>query len=163
MQKVNLTSNINILCIFADEYVSEAQAMAHVRRLLDIIACTTWFNKPKGQRPTSADHKSKKAKAQVGPTNPSNEEPRIKNGPSISVISEDNDMAALHPTPKLSEFYDFFSFSHITPPVLGGSHFSLFKIFLLARFFYSFYFLSLYAHDLDCFDLYFFSLWLKIY
>ncbi|CAO2815225.1 unnamed protein product [Amaranthus hypochondriacus] len=103
-----------------DEYLSEAQAMAHVRRLLDIIACTTWFNKPKGQRPTSSDHKSKKAKAQsptqVGPTN---EEPRITNGPSISVISEDNDMAALHPTPKLSQFYDFFSFSHITPPVLG--------------------------------------------
>ncbi|GAY62743.1 hypothetical protein CUMW_220240, partial [Citrus unshiu] len=27
-------------------------------------------------------------------------------------------MAAIHPTPKLSEFYDFFSFSHLTSPIL---------------------------------------------
>ncbi|XVF74771.1 hypothetical protein PTKIN_Ptkin13bG0138400 [Pterospermum kingtungense] len=28
------------------------------------------------------------------------------------------DMVAIHPTPKLSEFYDFFSFSHLSPPIL---------------------------------------------
>merc|ERR1712183_737009 len=27
-------------------------------------------------------------------------------------------MVAIHPTPKLSEFYDFFSFSHLSPPIL---------------------------------------------
>lgn len=117
--KVEITSlKPCLLKMVEDEYNNEAQALAHVRRLLDIVACTTWFNKPKGQRPTSSDHKSKKTKAhsstQVGPP-PS----KIQNGPSISVISEENDMAALHPTPKLSEFYEFFSFSHLTPPVLG--------------------------------------------
>lgn len=108
-----------LLKMVEDEYNNEAQVLAHVRRLLDIVACTTWFNKPKGQRPTSADHKTKKAKAHisthVGPP-PTNES---KNGASNSVISEENDMAALHPTPKLSEFYEFFSFSHLTPPLLG--------------------------------------------
>ncbi|KAB2077910.1 hypothetical protein ES319_A06G125800v1 [Gossypium barbadense] len=28
-------------------------------------------------------------------------------------------MAAIHPTPKLSEFYDFFSFSYLSPPILN--------------------------------------------
>ncbi|XP_021844386.1 protein REDUCED CHLOROPLAST COVERAGE 3 [Spinacia oleracea] len=121
--KVEITSlKPCLLKMVQDEYSSEAQAVAHARRLLDIVACTSWFNKPKGQRPTSSDHKSKKVKAHsptgVGPA-PSMEEPRIQNGPSVSVISEENDMAALHPTPKLSEFYEFFSFSHLTPPVLG--------------------------------------------
>jgi hypothetical protein len=27
-------------------------------------------------------------------------------------------MAAVHPTPKLSDFYEFFSFSHLSPPIL---------------------------------------------
>uniref|UniRef100_A0A803LE96 Clu domain-containing protein n=1 Tax=Chenopodium quinoa TaxID=63459 RepID=A0A803LE96_CHEQI len=121
--KVEITSlKPCVLKMVEDEYNNKAQAMAHVRRLLDIVACTSWFNKPKGQRPTSSDHKSKKSKAHspihVGPP-PSNEGPRIQNGPSISVISEENDMAALHPTPKLSEFFEFFSFSHLSPPLLG--------------------------------------------
>jgi protein TIF31 len=35
-------------------------------------------------------------------------------------MSESMDMAAIHPTPKLSEFYDFFAFSHLPPPILGN-------------------------------------------
>ncbi|TQD68874.1 hypothetical protein C1H46_045593 [Malus baccata] len=27
-------------------------------------------------------------------------------------------MVAIHPTPKLSDFYEFFSFSHLSPPIL---------------------------------------------
>ncbi|KAK9677235.1 hypothetical protein RND81_11G129700 [Saponaria officinalis] len=104
------------------EYDNEAQVLAHVRRLLDIVACTTWFGKPKGPRPTSGDQKAKKPKAQSalnadpqkGKSGPKNE-----NGPSMSIISGENEMEALHQIPRISEFYDFFSFSHLTPPILG--------------------------------------------
>ncbi|KAL2936362.1 Protein TSS [Bienertia sinuspersici] len=58
--KVEITSlKPCLLKMVEDEYNNEAAAVAHVRRLLDIVACTTWFNKPKGQRPTSSDHKIK--------------------------------------------------------------------------------------------------------
>ncbi|KAK6147821.1 hypothetical protein DH2020_018733 [Rehmannia glutinosa] len=33
-------------------------------------------------------------------------------------ISGSYDMAAIHPIPKLSDFYEFFSFSHLSPPIL---------------------------------------------
>ncbi|XP_074312672.1 protein REDUCED CHLOROPLAST COVERAGE 3-like isoform X1 [Silene latifolia] len=98
------------------EYENEAEAVGHVRRLLDIVACTTWFSKPKGHRPTSGDQRSKKSKAH----NTTNTGPRTPNGPPLkSIISGENDMEALHPTPRISDFYDFFSFSNLTPPVLG--------------------------------------------
>ena len=29
-------------------------------------------------------------------------------------------MAAIHPTPKLSDFYEFFALSHLSPPILSG-------------------------------------------
>lgn len=101
-----------LLKMVEEEYKNEGQVLAHVRRALDIVACTTYFSKPKAQ---SADSRSKKSKAQNSPTNVGSKTP---NGPSVSIISVENDMEALHPTPKLSEFYDFFSFSHLTPPVL---------------------------------------------
>ncbi|KAL9244698.1 hypothetical protein vseg_018447 [Gypsophila vaccaria] len=108
------------------EYENEAQVVAHVRRLLDIVACTTWFSKPKGPRPTSAEQKLKKPKSQgtvnVGPTKVRSG-PKNENGPSKSIISGENDMEALHQIPRISEFYDFFSFSHLTPPVLGIKRF----------------------------------------
>ncbi|KAK9232313.1 hypothetical protein WN943_022559 [Citrus x changshan-huyou] len=45
--------------------------------------------------------------------------PRATLSPVSSAVSPSLDKAAIHPTPKLSEFYDFFSFSHLTPPVLN--------------------------------------------
>ncbi|KAM0985270.1 hypothetical protein ACFX2C_012560 [Malus domestica] len=38
--------------------------------------------------------------------------------PSFSVISENLRMVAIHLTPKLSDFYEFFVFSHLSLPIL---------------------------------------------
>ncbi|XVF26534.1 hypothetical protein REPUB_Repub14bG0025500 [Reevesia pubescens] len=92
------------LCLFKmveEDYTVEAQAVAHVRRLLDIVACTTRPHQPNNNAP---------------PPVPSD---RGEGSTSQKTsISESMDMAAIHPTPKLSEFYDFFSFSHLYPPIL---------------------------------------------
>ncbi|XP_050383818.1 protein REDUCED CHLOROPLAST COVERAGE 3 [Argentina anserina] len=106
-----------LLKMVEEDYIDEAEAVAHVRRLLDLVACTTRFAKPK-RSASAADSKSKKT-ATATATNP---KPLPKNSaphsPSVSAISESLGMVAIHPTPKLADFYDFFSFSHLTPPVL---------------------------------------------
>ncbi|ESR40666.1 hypothetical protein CICLE_v10025019mg [Citrus x clementina] len=52
--------------------------------------------------------------------------PRATSSPVSSAVSPSLDMAAIHPTPKLSEFYDFFSFSHLTSPILSKPNVHLF-------------------------------------
>ena len=60
--------------------------MTHIRRLLDITACTSAFN---------GSPKPKAAKDQ-----------NLDLGGDVSMC----------PPPRLGQFYDFFSFSHLTPP-----------------------------------------------
>lgn len=116
----------------AEDYMEEAQAVAHVRRLLDIVACTTRFPKPKptGKYPSTptplspSDARAKKSRAHnQAPSPPSPANGKASGGtplePAVSAVSPDLNMAAIHPTPKLSEFYDFFSFSHLSPPLLS--------------------------------------------
>ncbi|CAN6250381.1 unnamed protein product [Urochloa humidicola] len=106
------------LRIVEEEYATEEQAVAHVRRLLDIVACTTAFAKP---RDGAAKHKSSKHGRPATP--PSPPAPASAgahggcSGEGAPPISEAHDMAAIRPSPKLGEFYDFFSFAHLTPPV----------------------------------------------
>lgn len=116
-EKVEITSlKPCLLKMVEEEYEKEGHVLGHVRRLLDIVACTTWFSKPKT---SSMDSRSKKTKAHSPTTNSGpQQDPKSQNGPFVSIISGENDMEALHPTPKLSDFYDFFSFSHLTPPIL---------------------------------------------
>uniref|UniRef100_A0A2P2L465 Uncharacterized protein MANES_11G058800 n=1 Tax=Rhizophora mucronata TaxID=61149 RepID=A0A2P2L465_RHIMU len=114
-----------------EDYVEESQAVAHVRRLLEIVACTTRFAKPR-RWPPSSESKSKKGNANSSPnsndirsngtnTGRKSSSPMASSeAASAQAAGTDNiDMVAIHPTPKLSEFYDFFSFSHLSPPVLG--------------------------------------------
>lgn len=108
------------LRIVEEEYATEEQAVAHVRRLLDIVACTTAFAKP---RDGAAKHKSSKhGRPATPPSPPTPASTGAHGGGSGSgegapPISEAHDMAAIRPPPKLGEFYDFFSFAHLTPPV----------------------------------------------
>ncbi|XP_062089907.1 protein REDUCED CHLOROPLAST COVERAGE 3 [Humulus lupulus] len=105
-----------LIRLVEEDYTEEAQAVAHIRRLLDLVACTTRFTKPK-RSPSSPDSKSRKSVSR--PNNKSSGPPRSPpSEPSVPAISERYGMAAIHPTPKLSEFYDFFSFSHLSPPIL---------------------------------------------
>ncbi|KAJ4851671.1 hypothetical protein Tsubulata_014495 [Turnera subulata] len=127
-----------LLKMVEEDYGEESQAVAHVRRLLDIVACTTRFAKPKRPQspPSSSSSESKNKKSRppqaTSPVAAATATSTVANGPqptpssppvsekaSVSAaMSESMDMAAIHPTPKLSEFYDFFSFSHLTPPIL---------------------------------------------
>ncbi|KAL3736828.1 hypothetical protein ACJRO7_025715 [Eucalyptus globulus] len=121
-----------VLKMVEEDYTEEAHAVSHVRRLLDIVACTTRFAKPKSSRsppPCSPDARPKKARAHQPPEQPPpppspspSSDGKAGGGegaadPPVSAISQSLDMAAIHPTPKLSEFYDFFSLSHLTPPI----------------------------------------------
>ncbi|KAJ4718445.1 Tetratricopeptide repeat (TPR)-like superfamily protein [Melia azedarach] len=125
-----------LLRMVEEDYTEESQAVAHVRRLLDIVACTTRFSKSRNSRsPPSSESRAKKNGRRLhNPTSNSvtpSDRGALDNrsGPRgttpsdaesvSSAISPSLDMAAIHPTPKLSEFYDFFSFSHLTPPVLN--------------------------------------------
>ncbi|ESR40651.1 hypothetical protein CICLE_v100271932mg, partial [Citrus x clementina] len=84
------------------DYTEESQAVAHVRRLLDIVACTTRFSKSRNSRsPPSSESSTAAADNRSGP--------RATSSPVSSAVSPSLDMAAIHPTPKLSEFYDFFN------------------------------------------------------
>ncbi|XP_073107409.1 protein REDUCED CHLOROPLAST COVERAGE 3 isoform X2 [Elaeis guineensis] len=127
-----------VLRILEDDYTTEEQAVAHVRRLLDIIACTTVFGKhkdgggkPKKQqtsaatgangRPLSGPSSSPTAAASTASTAAADGKPASAPSPDASIpsISEKFDMAAIQPPPKLGDFYDFFSFSHLSSPILS--------------------------------------------
>lgn len=129
-----------------EDYNEEVQAVAHVRRLLDIIACTSKFGKPKRNLsgPDSKPKKNGKAqshnKSSVSPPATPNGETRV-GSPTAEVpaspISDNVGMVAIHPTPKLSDFYEFFSFSHLSPPILRAFlslSFHFFHAFLFAEF-----------------------------
>ncbi|XAR50527.1 hypothetical protein NMG60_11004873 [Bertholletia excelsa] len=109
-----------------EDYTEESQALAHVRRLLDIVAGTTRFSKPKGGRSPGAgagtECRNKKINSHADggrPSPTSNGEVRSPEASSPSPVSESYEMVAIHPIPKLSDFYEFFSFSHLSPPILN--------------------------------------------
>ncbi|KAK6263688.1 hypothetical protein SCA6_019122 [Theobroma cacao] len=130
----SLTKNLNCAVMaFPEDYTEEAQAVTHVRRLLDIVSCTARFSRPKRIRSqstsASSDSKSKKINGRAQQPNNSTPPPPLPSDGGVeptpqttsvsAAVSESMDMAAIHPTPKLSEFYDFFSLSHLTPPILN--------------------------------------------
>ncbi|EOA39026.1 hypothetical protein CARUB_v10011596mg [Capsella rubella] len=102
-----LSDNIQVVSLkpcflrmIPEEYLEESQAWDQVRRVVDIVACTTRFS--------SASAKSPPNKPIVAGNN----------GIQAPASPEGLDMVAIHPTPKLSQFYDFFSISHLSPPIL---------------------------------------------
>ncbi|CAA0816455.1 Tetratricopeptide repeat (TPR)-like superfamily protein [Striga hermonthica] len=112
-----------LLRMVEEDYADESRAVSHVRRLLDIVACTTRFSKPKGGGGGGggAESRQKKSKAQrstaASATAASGGESRSTETPPPA-ISPVYDMVAIQPIPKLSDFYEFFSFSNLSPPIL---------------------------------------------
>jgi protein TIF31 len=109
-----------------EEYTEEGLAVSHVRRLLDIVACTTRFAKPKGGRatatattPAAAAGSETRSSKQKSSQTVVDGEVASESETSVSPVSESFDMAVIHPVPKLSDFYDFFSFSHLAPPIIS--------------------------------------------
>ncbi|KAL9224148.1 hypothetical protein vseg_000212 [Gypsophila vaccaria] len=74
----------------AEEEYSEDAAESHIRRLLDVAACTTAFASKLGT--TRKETESSAESGEKGEVN-------------------------MSPPPRLGQFYDFFSFSHLTPPI----------------------------------------------
>ena len=92
---------------FAEDY-TEDLAVGHVRRLLDIVACTTAFG-------------AKTATSKVAANTPGSsdgEDKKVASGLKTEGSDEKGDpMAEIYPPPRLGQFYDFFSFSNLTPPI----------------------------------------------
>lgn len=82
--------------------------MAHVRRLLDVVACTTCFG-PSPEKPDSV----KNAQVKGGGKNPKQTE--TSPPPKDAVVDEAGETS--HSFPKLGSFYEFFSLAHLTPPL----------------------------------------------
>ncbi|XP_047947597.1 protein REDUCED CHLOROPLAST COVERAGE 1-like [Salvia hispanica] len=124
-----------------EEDYDEDSATAHVRRLLDIVACTTSFGpspeKVTSPKAASADSKggeeakdgrgtqdgkaSKKASKSLRAKNKKDSSPPplpVESNPkdgSAAAIDREGEMS--NTSPKLGSFYEFFSLSHLTPPL----------------------------------------------
>ncbi|XP_010521533.1 PREDICTED: protein TSS [Tarenaya hassleriana] len=101
------------LSMVEEDYEKECQAVDHVRRLLDIVACTTRFGRLK------RDHSKSSKKSLVADGNQPQPRGNSSEPSAPAAVSEGLDMVAIHPTPKLSDFYDFFSLPHVPSPILN--------------------------------------------
>ncbi|KAF7826179.1 protein TSS-like [Senna tora] len=114
-----------ILTLFEEDY-DEERAVAHVRRLLDIVACTTSFgpssppskDSPKpdaSKNANSTTPKSTKSPAPPSSTVETTADPTKQSVKETAVVDGDGEIS--HSFPKLGSFYEFFSLSHLTPPL----------------------------------------------
>ncbi|CAK8560680.1 unnamed protein product [Lathyrus sativus] len=90
------------LLTLVEEDYDEEGAVAHVRRLLDIVACTTSFGP---LSPPKNGAKSSKSQS-----------PPEKQSPKDAAVA-DGDGEISHSCPKLDSFYEFFSLSDLTAPL----------------------------------------------
>ncbi|XP_031484189.1 protein REDUCED CHLOROPLAST COVERAGE 2-like [Nymphaea colorata] len=111
---VEITSLKPCVLTIVEEDYTEEQAVAHVRRFLDIVSCTTAFGK-------NGEGKEKGAAAKKRSSPPPTPAPLDEEGDPAKAEGKGNkgaaDVAAIHPPSKLGQFYDFFSFSHIPSPI----------------------------------------------
>ncbi|KAG8070424.1 hypothetical protein GUJ93_ZPchr0006g44035 [Zizania palustris] len=90
-----------------EESYTEELAVAHVRRLLDIVACTTAFGAGSRTR-KQAEQKP------ASPNAPAPEADKAAKPGSPGAVGGDEPM---YPPPKLGQFYEFLSLSHLSPPI----------------------------------------------
>ncbi|KAI9192725.1 hypothetical protein LWI28_027037 [Acer negundo] len=141
----NLKDSVDIISLkpchltIVEEDYTEEQAVAHIRRLLDIVACTNSFGpSPKPVCRASTGPKDAGSKesglCESESTSPHNggdsSKPRAgdkkiaghvaKSAKDAAESMEKGDAAAavsMCPPPRLGKFYDFFSFSNLAPPL----------------------------------------------
>lgn len=131
-----ISSSIFSNFYLAEDY-DEELATVHVRRLLDIVACTTSFGpsaiketkNEKNVRATAAaaalDTKSsKKSSKNQGNNKQQSSPPSTPTPPPTASQQSSKDAASIEgegemssSCPKLGSFYEFFSLSHLTPPL----------------------------------------------
>ncbi|XP_057464065.1 protein REDUCED CHLOROPLAST COVERAGE 2-like [Actinidia eriantha] len=117
------------LTMIREDYTEEL-AVAHVRRLLDIVACTSSFGPPKpAGRATAKESGATETTSESGlecagceahlkPKEGVVKSPSADGSAGGSDATEKGDVAMdMCPPPRLGQFYDFFSFAHLTPPI----------------------------------------------
>ncbi|KAK9932140.1 hypothetical protein M0R45_019388 [Rubus argutus] len=122
------------LTIVEEDYTEE-QAVAHIRRLLDIVACTTSFGSSSSSSPRTPGSGSVSAPVRSNSKESGLDEgeaPQQQNGDEHNAVpktkvsgpipiaggpTEKGVESAMYPPPRLGQFYDFFSLSHLTPPL----------------------------------------------
>ncbi|KAL9176377.1 hypothetical protein ABFS82_02G174900 [Erythranthe guttata] len=124
-----------------EEDYDEESATAHVRRLLDIVACTTSFGPSANKDASSAAAaasggdvvKDVRGAQDTKTSKKSSKSPRAKSkkenspppalpvsdseGKDGSSVAIDGEGEMNNTSPKLGSFYEFFSLSHLTPPL----------------------------------------------
>ncbi|GMI75932.1 FLOURY ENDOSPERM LIKE 2, REDUCED CHLOROPLAST COVERAGE [Hibiscus trionum] len=107
----------------AEEEYDEKSAVAHVRRILDIVACTRSFgssftakDQPKPDAGKNAVVALEKGGAAAKKTvSGLNKELSPKSSTKDAPVDVEGEMS--HSCPNLGTFYEFFSLSHLTPPL----------------------------------------------
>ncbi|CAA6671503.1 unnamed protein product [Spirodela intermedia] len=125
-----------VLTLVEEEY-DEAQAVAHVRRLLDVVACTACFggspardvaSSTAAATPAEAAVSSgskEKARSSGGSSKQPSQEPLLlspstppsNEASAAAVAAAEVEAEMSGACPKLGSFYDFFSLSHLVPPL----------------------------------------------
>ncbi|XP_010474724.1 PREDICTED: protein TSS-like isoform X2 [Camelina sativa] len=100
------------LLTLTEEDYNEGTAVAHIRRLLDIVACTTCFG-PSPEKSESV----KSAQVKGGGKNSKHSETSPPPSPASKDAVIDDAGETSHSFPKLGSFYEFFSLAHLTPPL----------------------------------------------
>ncbi|XP_016503673.2 protein REDUCED CHLOROPLAST COVERAGE 1 [Nicotiana tabacum] len=116
-----------------EEDYDEESAAAHVRRLLDIVACTTSFGpsgssgkelksetskNARGAQDNKSAKKPNKARANdklPSPPQSPTPTPAQQLGKDAAAVDVEGEMS--NTCPKIGSFYEFFSLSHLTPPL----------------------------------------------
>ncbi|XP_078443791.1 tetratricopeptide repeat (TPR)-like superfamily protein [Wolffia australiana] len=111
------------LTLVEEDYTEEI-AIGHVRRLLDIIACTTAFGSPspgKNAGGTGKNDGRRETESILSEVESKDEGLGTEKKPGSPISTrapgECNKDEPMYPPPKLGQFYDFFSFAHLTPPL----------------------------------------------
>ncbi|KAL9245417.1 hypothetical protein vseg_019075 [Gypsophila vaccaria] len=104
-----------------EEAYEKESAEAHVRRLLDIVACTTSFgpSSAAAEDAKAAPEKAKKSggRKQSPPRAAAEVAGKVNAAKEDVVAMIDGDGETNNACPKLGSFYEFFSLSHFSPPV----------------------------------------------
>ncbi|KAI3711468.1 hypothetical protein L2E82_41577 [Cichorium intybus] len=112
------------LNLIEEDYDAET-ATAHVRRLLDIVACTTSFG-PSPVNKEDSDNNAPESKAGKKSSKSQQNKKRSSILPTLILppqqpqskdVSVDGEGELSNSCPKLGSFYEFFSLSHLTPPI----------------------------------------------
>ncbi|XP_055810879.1 protein REDUCED CHLOROPLAST COVERAGE 1-like [Solanum dulcamara] len=106
-----------VLTLVEEDY-NEESATSHVKRLLDIVACTTCYGPSNGDSGENSeatnDTKSVKKSSKL---RKNGKDKRSPSPPEEAAAAVDEDGEMSNSCPKLGSFYEFFSLSHLTPPL----------------------------------------------